>query len=130
MIEPDREGDFVFGQDEPYRLDAGGQLSPASLRYAVYGRSNGPAILVCHALSGSSRLADWWGELTGPGRPFDTDRFRIVCANVLGSCYGSTGPRTTNPATGRPYGGDFPVLSIRDMVRPQAMLLEHLGIDT
>jgi homoserine O-acetyltransferase len=128
MIPPDLEGDFVFARTEPYRLEGGGTLAPASLRYAVYGRS-GPVILVCHALSGSARLADWWDALTGPGRVFDTDRYRLVCANILGSCYGSTGPRSTNPATGRPYGGDFPVISIRDIIRPQALLLDHLGVD-
>ncbi|MGL4554498.1 MAG: homoserine O-acetyltransferase MetX [Gemmataceae bacterium] len=128
MIAPDLEGDFVFGRDEPFRLEGGGTLSPASLRYAAYGRRDGPVVLVCHALSGSARLGEWWGELTGPGRPFDTDRYRVVCANILGSCYGSTGPRTTNPATGRPFGGDFPVVSIRDIVRPQALLLDHLGV--
>lgn len=128
MIRPDVEGDFVFGRDEPYRLEAGGSLSPVTLRYAVYGRPDRPTVLVCHALSGSARLGDWWEELTGPGRPFDPGRYQIVCANILGSCYGSTGPRSTDPATGRPYGGDFPVVSIPDMVRPQALLLDHLGI--
>jgi homoserine O-acetyltransferase len=129
MIAADLEGDFVFAHDEPYHLDGGGVLRPASLRYAVYGKPGLPGVLVCHALSGSAQVAEWWGELTGPGKVFDPGRFRIVCANILGSCYGSTGPRSLNPATGRPYGSDFPVLSIPDMVRPQGMLLDHLGID-
>jgi homoserine O-acetyltransferase len=129
MIAPDLEGDYVFASDKPYQLEGGGSLRPASLRYAVYGKAGLPAVLVCHALSGSARVADWWGELSGPGKVFDPSRYRIIGVNILGSCYGSTGPRSLNPATGRAYGGDFPVVSIGDMVRPQEMLLDHLGIE-
>jgi homoserine O-acetyltransferase len=86
-------------------------------------------ILVCHALSGSAQVADWWPQLFGPGLPLDLDRFCVLGVNVLGSCYGSTGPRSLNPATGMPYGGHFPVVSISDMVHAQAQLLDHLDIE-
>ena len=130
--EPTHEADFTFAADEPFALDGGGALRHGSLRFAWYGamnRSRDNVILVCHALSGSARVGDWWPDLLGPGRPFDTSRYCVLGINVLGSCYGSTGPTSLNLATGRPYGGDFPVVSIRDMVRAQAMLLDHLGID-
>lgn len=131
-IEPTFEGDFVFADDEPFHLAAGGELQPVTLRYTVYGemaprRDN--VILVCHALSGSSRVAEWWTDLFGPGRAFDLERHCIVCSNILGSCYGSTGPTSVNPATGSPYAGDFPVVSIHDMARAQARLVDHLGVE-
>jgi len=129
MLAPDLEGDLLFAGEEPFPLDGGGELVRPSLRFAVYGAAHLPAVLVCHALSGSARVADWWGELLGPGLPLDPTCYRILCANILGSCYGSTGPTSTNPLTGKRYGGDFPVLSIRDMVRPQGALLDHLGIE-
>src|SRR5215207_3252464 len=118
-IEPAFEGDFTFAHDEPFQLAAGGELQPVTLRYAVYGtmsprRDN--VLFVCHALSGSARVGEWWAELFGPGKAFDLDRYCVVCSNVIGSCYGSTGPTSINPATGRPYAGDFPVVSIHDMV--------------
>jgi homoserine O-acetyltransferase/O-succinyltransferase len=129
--EPTHEADFAFAADEPFVLDGGGVLREATLRYAWYGAMN-PArdnvILVCHALSGSARVGDWWPDLLGPGQPFDTSRYCVLGINVLGSCYGSTGPMSLNPATGRAHGADFPVVSIRDMVRAQAMLLDYLGI--
>jgi homoserine O-acetyltransferase len=130
-IDPALEADFTFAADEPFRLSGGGALSPVTLRYALYGTVNDRrdnVLLVCHALSGSARVADWWPELFGADRPFDLSRFAVLGVNVLGSCYGSTGPASTDPATGRPYGGDFPVVSIRDMVRSQAKLVDHLGI--
>ncbi len=125
---PQVEADFTSG---PMTLDGGGELPAVTQRYAVYGDLDAMpdrVVLVCHALSGSARVADWWAELTGPGLPFDPSRHVIVCANVIGSCYGSTGPRSINPATGRPWGGSFPVVSINDMVRAQGRLLDHLGI--
>ena len=100
-------------------------------------RSN--AILVCHALTGDQHVANvhpvtqkpgWWETMVGPGRPIDTDRYFVICPNVIGACMGSTGPASTNPKTGKPWGLDFPVITIRDMVRAQAMLLDHLGIDS
>lgn len=131
-IEPGREADLTFAADDPFGLTGGGSLRPVTMHYALYGQINSRrdnVILVCHALSGSARVADWWGEMFGPGRPFDTDRFAVLGVNVLGSCYGSTGPSSIDPATGRRYGGDFPVVSILDMVRAQARVLDHLGVE-
>ena len=131
-LEPSHEGDFTFAVDVPFRLEGGGILQPVTLHYALYGtprpqRDN--VLLVCHALSGSARVADWWTDLFGAGRPFDLSRFAVLGVNVLGSCYGSTGPLSINPATGRAHAGDFPVIGIRDMVRAQARLVEHLRIN-
>jgi homoserine O-acetyltransferase len=131
-LAPTREADFTFATDRPFPLAGGGELQPVTLRYAQYGElapSRDNVVLVCHALSGSARAADWWPELFGPGRPLDPARHCILCANVLGSCYGSTGPTSLHPRTGAPYGADFPVVSIGDMVRAQAALLDHLGVD-
>jgi homoserine O-acetyltransferase len=131
-LEPTFEGDFTFARETPFSLAGGGSLQPVTQRYAIYGEiapARDNVILVCHALSGSARVFDWWPQLFGPGRPFDLHRFAILGINVLGSCYGSTGPGSLNPATSRPYGGDFPIVSIHDMVRAQAQLLDHLGID-
>jgi homoserine O-acetyltransferase len=130
-----------FGADKPLRLDAGIQLSPFQIAYQTYGtlneaRSN--AILVCHALTGDQHVANtnpmtgkpgWWEVLIGPGKIIDTDRFFVVCSNVVGGCLGSTGPASINPETGKPYGLDLPVITIRDMVRAQVMLVDHFGID-
>jgi len=131
-IEPAVEADFTFAVDEPFRLEGGGCLQPVTLRYAVYGRLNEArdnALLVCHALSGSARIADWWPQLLGPNKPFDTTQYCVIGVNAIGSCYGSTGPCSTNPSKpGQLYGGDFPVVTIRDIVRTQARLLDHLGI--
>src|SRR5262245_46706911 len=133
VLQPTKEADFTFGQEEPFRLSAGGELQPATLRYAIYGEltpARDNVILVCHALSGSARAGDWWAEMFGPDGVFDLERHCIVCANVLGSCYGSTGPTSLNPQTGLPFGPDFPMVTISDMVRSQALLLDHLGIET
>jgi homoserine O-acetyltransferase len=113
-----------------FHLDAGGTLASPEVRYAIYGELNrrrDNAILVCHALSGSARVADWWPELF-PG-VFDPSRYCVIGANLLGSCYGSTGPSTINPVTGVTYGPDFPLVSIRDVVRAQARVLDQLGIE-
>ncbi len=130
--EPIYEGDFVLG--EPLALDCGQTLPNPTLHYAVYGRldaARSNAVLVCHALSGSALVGSWWPELFAPeieDRLVDTRRDCIVCINLLGSCYGSTGPSSVDPRTGRVYGPDFPLLSIRDNVRAQARLLDSLGI--
>jgi homoserine O-acetyltransferase/O-succinyltransferase len=129
-IEPTSEADCTFARDEAFRV-SGGELRPLTLHYALYGALNerrDNAVLVCHALSGSARVADWWPELFGPGRPFDTSRYCVIGVNVLGSCYGSTGPRSNDARTGKPYGGDFPLVTIGDMVRAQSLLLERLGV--
>ena len=124
----------------PLRLDGGVLLSPVEIAYETYGKlapDGGNAILICHALTGDQHVASphpvtgkpgWWTRMVGPGKPVDPERHFIVCANVLGSCMGSSGPATVNPATGQPWGMSFPVITIRDMVRAQAMLLDHLGV--
>ena len=124
----------------PLRLDGGGTLAPVEIAYETYGQlaaDGSNAVLVCHALTGDHHLASvhpltgkpgWWARMVGPGRPIDTDRLFVVCANVLGSCMGSSGPASTDPAIGKPYAMSFPVITIRDMVRAQAMLLDHLGV--
>jgi homoserine O-acetyltransferase len=131
-----------FGADKPLRLDAGVELAPFQIAYQTYGvlnseRSN--AILVCHALTGDQHVANihpvtgkpgWWETMVGPGRPIDTERYFVICPNVLGACMGTTGPASTNPKTGQPWGLDYPMITVRDMVRAQAMLLDDLGIDS
>ena len=130
----------VIGDDEPLRLDSGATLANVTMAYQTYGTLNAErsnAILVCHALTldqfpargAANGRAGWWEVMVGPGRPLDTKRFFVVCINVLGGCMGSTGPKEINPETGRPWGLDFPVITIADMVRGQAMVLDHLGID-
>jgi homoserine O-acetyltransferase/O-succinyltransferase len=131
-----------FGADRPLPMDAGVNFSPVTIAYQTYGSLNAAksnAFLICHALSGDQHVADvnpvtgkngWWETMVGRGKPIDTDRFFVVCANVIGGCMGSTGPASTNPSTGRPYGLEMPVVTIADMVRAQAMLLDHLGIET
>jgi homoserine O-acetyltransferase len=128
-LQPTREGDLTFAYGAPFRLEAGGSLQPVSVRYAVYGELNDRrdnAVLICHALSGSARAADWWPEMFGS--VFDLSRDCVICTNILGSCYGSTGPASINPATGKPFGPDFPLVTIRDIVRAQAHVLEELGV--
>ena len=120
----------------PFPLDGGTALDLLEVAYETYGDPAHPAILVCHALTGDHHVASahprtgkpgWWQRIVGPGRPIDTERFLIVCANVLGSCMGSSGPASLAP-DGRPYAMRFPVITIGDMVRAQAALLDHLGI--
>lgn len=138
--------DQRFGLDRrvtlpgPLRLDGGVLLSPVEIAYETYGTlaaDGGNAILICHALTGDQHVASnhpitgkpgWWTRMVGPGKPIDPARHFVICANVLGSCMGSSGPATVNPATGAPWGMSFPVITIRDMVRAQAMLLDHLGV--
>jgi homoserine O-acetyltransferase len=132
-IEPTLEADFTFSHHEAFRLSAGGSLQPVSLRYSIYGElstSCDNAVLVCHALSGSSRVGDWWPQLLGPNQLFDTNHYCVIGINVIGSCYGSTGPCSEHPKRpGQLYGSDFPIVTIRDMVRAQSLLLDHLGIE-
>jgi homoserine O-acetyltransferase len=131
-----------FGADKPLKLDAGVDLNPFQIAYQTYGKLNpqrSNAILVCHALTGDQHVANvhpvtqksgWWETMVGPGRPIDTERFFVICPNVVGGCMGSTGPASTNLRTGTPWGLDFPVITIRDMVQAQAMLIDRLGIDS
>ncbi len=132
---------FQFGADAPLELDGGGVLPSLTIAYQTYGELNAErsnAILVCHALTGDQHAANvhpvtgkpgWWSTMVGPGKPVDTTRYFVLCANIIGGCMGSTGPGSIDPATGRPYGLDFPVITIGDMVRAQVRLLDHLGID-
>jgi len=127
--------------DPPLELDCGRTLSPVTQAYEMYGaltpaRDN--AILIFHALSGDAHVAGyhtledrkpgWWDLMVGPGKPFDTSRYAVLCANVIGGCKGSTGPGSVNPQTDEPYGLSFPVVTIGDMVRAQKRLIDHLGI--
>jgi len=131
----------TLGQDTPLKLDSGQELGPFRMAYKCWGRLNDDAsnvVLICHALTGDHYVigespltgkAGWWEKMVGPGKPVDTEKMFVICINVLGSCAGSTGPSEINPQTGEPYGIDFPVITITDMVRAQAMLLDHLGIE-
>ena len=127
-LHPTLEDDFTFAEDTPFRLDCGGTLQPVTQHYAVYGKLREHATLVCHALSGSARVADWWEGMFGPGRLFDTDRECVIGINLLGSCYGSTGSTSVNPRTGSLYGPGFPLITIRDIVCAQETVLRHLGV--
>jgi homoserine O-acetyltransferase len=128
---------------EPLRLDSGATLAPVTLAYETYGALNATrdnAILLLHALSGDAHAAGrhspadrkpgWWDDMVGPGRPFDTNRYFVICSNVIGGCQGSTGPSSLDPTSGQPYGTRFPVFTIGDMVRAQERLLDYLGINT
>lgn len=129
VLEPTYEGDFVLDGD--LLLESGSTLVKPTLHYAVYGRLNAArdnAVLVCHALTGSALVGSWWPEVFAPGAVLSLDHDFVICINMLGSCYGSTGPGSANPATGLPYGPNFPLVSIRDNVRAQAQLLDSLGI--
>jgi homoserine O-acetyltransferase len=136
-----RRLDFAHPPDE-MTLESGARLGPITLAYETYGRlapDRRNAVLVLHALSGDAHAAGyhnaedpkpgWWDIMIGPGKGIDTEKYFVVCANILGSCMGSTGPRSTSPITGRPYGHEFPLVTIGDMVRTQKVLLEHLGIE-
>ena len=128
-VEPTYEGDFVL--DGPLPLDCGRELMSPTLHYAVYGRLNAArdnAVLVCHALSGSALVGSWWPEIFAPGAVLSLERDFVLCINMLGSCYGSTGPGSVNPESGKLYGPDFPLVGVRDNVRAQARLLDSLGI--
>ncbi|WP_341913370.1 homoserine O-acetyltransferase [Ferrovibrio terrae] len=130
----------MLGETLPLKLDCGLDLGPFQIAYTTYGRLNADksnAVLICHALTGDQHVANinpitgkpgWWVTMVGPGKVIDTDRFFVICTNVLGGCMGSSGPKDADPADGQPYGLRFPVITIRDMVNAQAMLLDHLGI--
>jgi homoserine O-acetyltransferase/O-succinyltransferase len=131
----------TFGVERPMRLDSGVEFGPFTIAYQTYGtlnRERSNAILLCHALSGDQFASEihpvtgkpgWWELAVGPGLPFDTDRYFVICSNVLGGCMGTTGPKETNPHTGKPYGLGFPVITVGDMVRAQKLLIDHLGIE-
>jgi len=128
--------------NEPLRLDSGASLPNVEIAYKTYGRLNADrsnAVLICHALTMDQYVASshpvtgkkgWWLDAVGPGKPIDTSRYFIICGNIVGGCMGSTGPASIDPATGKPYGLTFPVITIADMVRAQKMLIDALGIDS
>jgi homoserine O-acetyltransferase len=133
---------LTLGADRPLRLESGAVLSPVTVAYETYGELSAAgdnAVLVCHALSGSAHAAGyhgtgadekpgWWELMVGPGKAIDTTRWFVICSNFLGSCYGTTGPTSVDPAAGRPWGVRFPLFTIRDMVELQRLLLDELGI--
>jgi homoserine O-acetyltransferase len=131
----------TFGRDRPFKLDSGAELGPFTIAYQTYGTLNAArtnAILVCHALSGDQFVTGtnpvtgregWWEPMVGPGLTLDTERYFVICVNVLGGCMGTAGPREIDPATGEPWGLSFPVITVGDMVRAQKLLIDHLGIE-
>lgn len=131
-----------FSASDPLPLDAGVAFQPLTVAYQTYGTLNADksnAVLICHALTGDQHVANthpvtgkpgWWEIMVGPGKPIDTNRYFVICSNVLGGCLGTTGPASTNPATGEAYGLELPIITIRDMVRAQAKLIDRLGIDS
>jgi homoserine O-acetyltransferase/O-succinyltransferase len=133
---------MMLCEDAPLTLDSGATLGPIQIAYQTYGTLNAHktnAILICHALTGDQHVANrhpvtgkegWWTSLIGPGKPIDTDRFFVICSNVIGGCMGSTGPASRNPSSGEAHATDFPVITISDMVRAQALLIDALGIKT
>ena len=133
---------FTFAEDEPMPLESGETLGPIMLAYETYGTLNADrsnAVLICHALSGNAHVAGyhgeighkegWWENAVGPGKAIDTDRYFVICSNSIGGCAGTTGPSSIDPKTGKPYGANFPVVTIGDMVKVQKRLITHLGID-
>ncbi len=135
-----RDDCLIFRSDAELPLDCGRVLAPFEIAYQTYGTLNADrsnAVLVCHALTGDQHVANlhpmtgkpgWWETIVGPGKPVDTDQYFVICSNVIGGCMGSTGPASIDPATGKPYGLDFPVITIDDMVSAQARLIDHLDI--
>ncbi|WP_339632820.1 homoserine O-acetyltransferase [uncultured Sneathiella sp.] len=132
----------VLATETPLPLDCGISLEAVSIAYCTYGKLNADksnAILICHALTGDQFAASrqpltgkngWWDLMIGPGKVLDTDKYFIVCSNVLGGCMGTTGPKDTDPKTGKPYGLNFPIITIADMVRAQALLQDYLEIES
>ena len=131
----------VLNGGAPIRLESGAALGPVTVAYRTWGeldRARGNAVLICHALTGDQYALGahpvtgkpgWWETMIGPGKPIDTDRFFVVCPNCLGGCMGTTGPAAKDPRSGEPYGLAFPVITMRDMIHVQAMLLDELGIE-
>ncbi|HUO21227.1 MAG TPA: homoserine O-acetyltransferase [Caulobacteraceae bacterium] len=136
------DGEGLVRLAQPLRLESGARLDQVEIAYRTYGALNADksnAVLVCHALTGDQHVAGlhpasgksgWWSQTVGPGLPLDPAKHFIICSNVIGGCMGSTGPSSINPDTGKPWGLSFPVITIADMVRAQAMLIDQLGIDT
>lgn len=132
---------YTFAQPpDEMALENGEKLGPITLAYETYGELNADksnAVLILHALTGDAHVAGfrkgdknpgWWDNMVGPGKAFDTEKYFVICSNIIGGCKGSTGPSSINPATGKPYGLDFPLITIGDMVKAQLQLIKHLGI--
>jgi homoserine O-acetyltransferase len=130
----------IATEEHPFPLECGETLAPVRITYETYGRldaDHGNAVLICHALTGSAHAASsdehgtrgWWDDLIGPGRAIDTDRWFVICSNVLGGCYGSTGPASIDLRRGTRYGERFPTITVRDIVRAQRLLLLRIGIE-
>lgn len=131
----------ILAKDKPLKLESGAEISSFPIAYQTYGKLNADksnAILICHGLTGDQYLLGqhpvtgkpgWWTQMAGKGKPLDTDKYFLIATNVLGGCMGSYGPKDTNPATGKAFDLDFPVITVRDMVAAQQLLVEHLGID-
>jgi homoserine O-acetyltransferase len=115
--------------DEGLRFESGAHIAPLEIAFARYGDPSHPVVYISHALTGDAEAAVWWDALIGPGKPVDTERFHVVCANILGGCKGTSGPTSIDPATGEPYGLEFPLFTIRDMVAVHRALLRELGIE-
>lgn len=141
IVEPH---DFIFGEhdEEKLELDCGRKFGPINIRYETYGRLDAKrrnAILIFHALTGDAHVSGyhnendakpgWWDDMVGPGKWIDTEKYFVVCSNILGGCSGTTGPRSIDPETGKPYNLDFPIITIGDMVKAQYRLMQHLGIE-
>jgi len=134
-------GTYTFAEKQPMKLESGKELGPITLYYETYGQLNknhDNVIMICHALSGGAHVAGpdqknkpgWWDSLIGPEKGIDTNKYFVICSNIIGSCYGSTGPSSINPATNKPYGMDFPIITIRDIVKAQYHLItDHLKIN-
>ena len=124
-------GPTYYTHSSPFPLENGGVLPELTIGYHTFGMLNEArdnVIWVCHALTANSDVSDWWSGLYGPGNLFDPEKYFIVCANMIGSCYGSTGPRSIHPGTGKAYGMDFPLVSIRDIARAHVLLFRHLNL--
>lgn len=125
-------GISFYSDPTTFQLELGETLEGITIAYHTYGELNAArnnVIWVCHALTANSHVADWWNGLYGEGKLFDSSKYFIVCANIIGSCYGSTGPRSINPKTSEPYGMNWPLVTIRDWVKGHDMLRVHLGIE-
>jgi homoserine O-acetyltransferase len=123
----------LFHYKRPFTLEAGGVLPELTIAYDTYGHLNSDGsnvVWVCHALTASSGVMEWWPGVVGQGKGLDPGKYFIVCANILGSCYGTTGPLSVDPATGKPYYSNFPFITIRDMVNAHILLRKHLGISS
>ena len=121
-----------FRHEQPFTLESGEVLNGVTIAYHTYGQINDDqsnVVWICHHLTANSDASLWWSGVVGHGAIFDPDKYFIVCANIIGSCYGSTGPLSENPKTGKPYYSSFPLVTIRDMVRAHILLRQHLGIN-